>query len=251
MIARCGVLLLLFAVCSATFAQTPNVTGFADHRGTSLPDVRLQDEHGVDVRMSSFSQRPYFLAFAYHTCPQVCGLVLGNFSEALRKVDGQAGSDFDVVVVSIDPSDTTERIAIAKRKYVERYGGDARGWHFLRGDTAQVHELANAAGFDYVFDPIQRVFSHPAGILFVDRGGVVGGHLESTTFTPTDLQRLRNGNGDGASSLWNSVCGAFGFSGGARSASVMTALRVVAGSLFGLSLFAIVFVLQRHRRAHR
>ena len=178
MIARILALLVLGIAAPVLHAQNGSAVGFTDHRGENIPDVGLVDEHGAAVTMSAFKRQAYFLAFAYHTCPQLCGLVLSSFTESLRQVDGRVGSDFDVVVVSIDPADTPSSDAVAKQRYVARYGGDGHGWHFLTGDEQSIHAFAHAAGFDYLYDPMQKTFVHPAGVFFVRAGGVIGGHVE-------------------------------------------------------------------------
>ena len=98
-----------------------------------LPSVHFTDENGADVLLSQFFGRPFFLAFAYHSCPQLCGLVLGEFANALRGVSGHVGMDFDVIVISIDPADTPQSRVAAKQRYVARYGGDGNGLAFPHG----------------------------------------------------------------------------------------------------------------------
>jgi protein SCO1/2 len=250
MIARIAIVALVMLCGVSARAQDANLTGFANHRGTTLPDVRFTDETQTRVAMSAYFGKPFFLAFAYHSCPQLCGLVLSGFAEGLRGLPEKTGRDFDVVVVSIDPSDTPERSAAAKQRYVGRYGGDGSGWHFLTGDAASIHLLAGAAGFNFLYDPIQKTFVHPAGVFFVKRHGVVGGHLEQTTFSPGDLQKLIDGAGGDASSPWNRLCGAFGFVGGARTPWVMTALRF--GAVVVVVVLAVVaLVTVRRRRIRR
>ncbi|HEX3894690.1 MAG TPA: SCO family protein [Rudaea sp.] len=230
MIARTLIFLIVLIGFSA-HAQDQALTGFADRRGEILPDEQFEDETGARIAISSYFGKPFFLAFAYHSCPQLCGLVLSAFTEGLRGLPELVGNDFDVVVVSIDPSDTSERSAAAKQRYVARYGGGGSGWHFLTGNADSIHALANAAGFNFLYDPIQKTFVHPAGVFFVKRHGIVGGHIEQTTFSSDDLQKLVVGGDGDASSPWNRLCGALRFGGGARTPGVMAALR-----------FGIVFV---------
>ena len=59
------------------------------------------------------------------------------------------GKDFNVVTVSIDP---TERPVLAEAKqelYTGMYErpGAAQGWHFLTGEEPQIKALADAVGF--------------------------------------------------------------------------------------------------------
>ena len=204
---------LLFVATSA-IASDGDVAGFDDRRGAVLPDVSFLDDDGAAVHLSQFFGKPFYLAFAYHTCPQLCGLVLGRFASALRDVPGRSGETFDVVVVSIDPHDSPQRSRDAKQRYTARYGsGD--GWHFLTGNDADIHALAQAAGFRYLFDPMRNTFVHPAGVFYIDRGGIVQGHVEGTDFTAASLAAAR----DAPSSPWSRLCGALGVGNGVHSAS--------------------------------
>ena len=121
------------------------------------------------------------------------------------------------------------------------------GWHFLTGDSASIRAAADAAGFNFVFDPIQKQFVHPAGVLFVRPGGIVAGHVEETKFSPADLQALIAGGGDAASSPWNRLCGAFGFGGGSRTPVAMTVLRIGAATAAFALLFTVIVLVRRRR----
>ena len=216
-----AILILMFA--AAVFAAEDDVAGFDDRRGASLPDVAFVDDSGTSTRMSTYFERPFYLAFAYHTCPQLCGLVLGRFATALRDVPGRIGDAFDVVVVSIDPNDNPQRSQEARHRYATLYGSDGRGWHFLTGSEQAIRTLAQAAGFRFVFDPIRGTFVHPAGVFYIDRGGVVRGHVEGADFSGAQLMAARDA--DAAPSAWNRLCGALGIGDGVHSASVIATLR--------------------------
>lgn len=218
------VALLLALMATNASAAGGEVAGFDDRRGAMLPDAGFVDDDGAAVHLSQYFGKPFYLAFAYHTCPQLCGLVLGQFAAALRDVPGRAGETFDVVVVSIDPNDTPERSREAKRRYAARYGSQGEGWHFLTGGENEIRALTQTAGFRYLFDPIRKTFVHPAGVFYIDRGGVVRGHVEGTDFTSSALAAAR----DTPPSTWNRLCGALGVGNGVHSATVFATLQISA-----------------------
>jgi protein SCO1/2 len=234
--------LLVSATFVPALASDGDVAGFDDRIGVVLPNVAFVDDDGTVVHTAQFFDKPMYLAFAFHTCPQICGLVLGRLATALRDVPGRAGDAFDVVVVSIDPNDTPQRSRDAKRHYVERYGGNGNGWHFLTGNETEIRAFTHAAGFRYLFDPIRQTFVHPAGVLYVDRGGIVRGHVEGTDFSPASLAAARASQ----SSTWDRLCGALGFGEGVHSAAVIATLRVCVA----VTLTAIVgFIVWRVRKS--
>ncbi len=237
-------LLVLLIVAAPTLAADADVAGFDDRGGALLPDVAFVDDSGAPVHTSQFFDKPFYLAFAYHTCPQLCGLVLGRFAAALREVPGRAGDAFDVLVVSIDPNDTPQRSREARQRYAARYGSDGRGWHFLTGSSAAIRTFAQAAGFRFVFDPIRDTFVHPAGVFYIDRGGVVRGHVDGTDFSGAQLMVAHEA--DVMPSAWNRLCGALGIGNGAHSAAVIATLRAVV--IAALLTFA-AFVAWRVRKS--
>ena len=91
-----------------------------------------------------FGARPVVLALAYYECPMLCTQVLNGMTGALKTLSFDAGKDFDVVVVSIDPKDGFRLAADKKATYVEHYGrpATAGGWHFLTGTDASIKPLA-------------------------------------------------------------------------------------------------------------
>lgn len=222
MMRRFAIVGLLIAV--RAFAAPGDVAAFDDRDGASLADVSLLDENNAPMQTSSLFAKPFYLAFAYHRCPQLCGLVLGQLATALRDVPPRVGDAFDVVVVSIDPAETPQRSREAKQRYVARYGGDGAGWHFLTGDENAIRTLTQSAGFRYVWDPINRTFVHPAGVMYIDRGGIIRGHVEGLDFSATQLQAIQSHHA--STSTFDRICGALGLGNGVRNGAVMTTLRI-------------------------
>ena len=61
------------------------------------------------------------LALVYYRCPLLCNQVLTGLTRSLKPLPLEAGVDFDVVTVSIDPEETPELAARKKAGYLERY----------------------------------------------------------------------------------------------------------------------------------
>ena len=123
----------------------------------SIPlDLEFRDEHGKPVRLAEyFGQKPVILSMVYYNCPMLCTQVLNGLESSLKLIPMDIGKQFNVVTVSIDP---TERPVLAEAKqalYTGLYGRPdaAQGWHFLTGDEQQIRQLANALGFRYAYDP--------------------------------------------------------------------------------------------------
>ena len=58
-------------------------------------------------------QRPVILSLNYFTCPNLCPLTVQDLASALGDVPFELGSQYSVLTVSIDPTDTP---ALAQEK---------------------------------------------------------------------------------------------------------------------------------------
>ena len=166
--------------------------GIDQRIGQQLPlDLTFKDELGRDVRLGEFfNGRPVVLALAYYDCPMLCTQVLNGMTGALKTLSFDAGKDFEVVVVSIDPKDNFRLAANKKASYVEHYGrpATAAGWHFLTGAESSIKPLADALGFRYVYDANIKQYAHGAAMYVATPAGVVSRYLLGIDFAPRDLR---------------------------------------------------------------
>jgi protein SCO1/2 len=171
----------------------PRDVGFDPHPGARVPrDVALVDEGGKAVRLGDYldGRKPVIVVLAYYECPMLCTLVLNGLVTSLREGGLTPGTDFEVVVASIDPADTPARAAAKKATYVAHYGrpGAEAGMHFLTGGAGDVARLANAIGFKYEYDPVGKQFAHAAGIALLTGEGIISHYFYGVDFPPRDLR---------------------------------------------------------------
>ncbi len=158
-------------------------------------DAAFRDEAGSTVKLGDyFGKRPVVLALVYYSCPMLCSEEMNGLVSALEMVKFRPGKDFDIVAVSIDPSETPELAAKKKAMYVKRYGHPetAAGWHFLTGQQPQINELAKAVGFGYARVPGPdghlSQFAHASGIQIVTPEGKLAQYYMGVEYSPKDLQ---------------------------------------------------------------
>ena len=205
--AACALAALL---CSVTPAQAqyaagpqrPNVVsqkpeilskvGIDQKIGQQIPlDLTFKNEVGREVKLSEFfNGKPVVLALAYYECPMLCTQVLNGMTGALKTLSFNAGKEFEVVVVSIDPRDNFRLAANKKASYLEHYGRPetAAGWHFLTGAESSIAPLAEAIGFRYTYDANIKQYAHGAAIYVATPKGVVSRYLIGIDFAPRDLR---------------------------------------------------------------
>jgi len=173
-----------------------NKVGIAQNLNQQLPlSLTFIDDHGQQVQLASyFGKRPAILALVYYQCPMLCSEELNGLTGALQMVNFVPGKDFDVIVVSIDPSEGTDLAAAKKRSYVKRYGHpeSANGWHFMTGTQPNIDALAKAVGFGYVKIPGPDgkldQFAHASSIQIVTPEGRLAQYYMGVEYSPKDLR---------------------------------------------------------------
>jgi protein SCO1/2 len=153
-------------------------------------DLAFVDESGKQVRLRQyFGSKPVVMVLGYYECPMLCTLVLNGFMQGAEDMKWSIGREFDVVSISISPSETPALASAKQRAYVRRYGraGSAQGWHFLTGNETQIRQLAEEVGFRYAYDPASKQYAHPSGIIILTPDGRVSSYLFGVTFPARDL----------------------------------------------------------------
>lgn len=154
-------------------------------------DLSFTDERGAPVQLHQYLRgKPIILNFVYYKCRDLCPLLLDGIVRTLRSVSFDIGDEFDVLTVSIDPSDTAALAAAQKKDFIGRYGraGSERGWHFLTGEEATIRILAEAVGFHYSFDSKTGEFAHAAGIVLLTPAGKTSRYFYGIEFSPRDVR---------------------------------------------------------------
>jgi protein SCO1/2 len=178
--------------------QLPQVlqkVGVSQHLNHQLPlDAAFVDESGKAVKLGEyFGKKPAILALVYYTCPMLCSEELNGLTSSLEMVKLTPGKDFDVVVVSIDPSDSPEQATKSKALYVKRYGRPETvgGWHFLTGQRPAIDAVTNAVGFGYVRVPGPdgklTQFAHASSIEIVTPEGKLAQYYLGVEYSPKDM----------------------------------------------------------------
>ena len=178
--------------------QPPSIlkgVGIEQHLNTQLPlNLIFTDDTGKQVALASyFGKKPAILALVYYQCPMLCSEELNGLTSALEMVRYTPGKDFNIIVVSIDPSEGTDLAAAKKRTYLKRYGQPqtANGWHFLTGTQPNIDALTKAVGFGYVKIPGPdgklTQFAHASAIQIVTPEGKLAQYYMGVEYSPKDL----------------------------------------------------------------
>jgi len=178
--------------------QLPQVlqkVGVSQHLNQQLPmDAAFVDETGKPVVLGEyFGKKPAILTLVYYNCPMLCSEELDGLTGALEMVKLTPGKEFDVVVISIDPSETPALAATNKALYMKRYGRPetASGWHFLTGQRPAIDAVTNAVGFGYVRVPGPdgklTQFAHASSIEIATPQGKLAQYYLGVEYSPKDM----------------------------------------------------------------
>ena len=181
-----------------TGSELPRVlqqVGVTQHLNQQLPlDASFVDDTGKTIRLGDyFGKHPAILSMVYYNCPMLCSEELDGLTSALEMVRLTPGKDFEVVIISIDPTETPEQAAKKKQFYLKRYGHPetAAGWHFLTGQKPAIDAVTQAVGFGYVRvpGPDGRLtqYAHASSIELVTTDGKLAQYYLGVEYSPKDV----------------------------------------------------------------
>lgn len=220
-------------------AQVPPVErlGFSPPAGAHLPlDAAFVDETGGRVTLGDYLDRlPAIVVPAYFGCSNLCSVVARGVAASLAAGGLVAGRDVEVVVVSIDPRETSADALARKRDTI---GANTRGWHFLVGDEASVARVVRALGYRYAWDDDERQYAHAAGIALAAPGGALIGVLYGVAYPPAALRSALRGAAVRAPATEWLLCFHYDPATGRYTLAALTAARLAAlAALAGLTAF--------------
>ena len=164
-----------------------------EHLDDTLPlDLVFTDEDGEQIRLGDIidGERPTILQIGYFKCPMLCNLVLNEAMDGLSGVeDLSAGTDFDLVALSINPNEGHELARVKKEGYLLEYArpGASRGFHFLTGSAENTKALADAVGFQYRLQD-DGEYAHAAALFVITPDGRISRYLYGVRYEPATLR---------------------------------------------------------------
>jgi protein SCO1 len=248
-------LALLAAPCPAQTGQGPGIlqkVGFDQNLNASLPlDAPLRDESGRAVKLGDyFGKRPVIVTLVYYECPLLCTQELNGLLRTLRTLSYTPGNEFEIVTLSISPTESPELAAKKKTHYLRSYNhpGAERGWHFLTGDESSISRIAQSAGFRYSYNPKTKLYAHAAGLLVATPQGRISRYFFGLSYPARDLRfsLIEAGAGKIGSAIDKILllCYEFDPSSGRYTFAIMSVLRVCGVATFA-SLATFIFLMVR------
>ena len=147
-----AVVTLLAAGSYRLFApdEAPRQRGERPKQSDRLSNLRLQDQHGEDVRFYDdlVRDRTVLVNLMFSGCGDVCPANSAALARLHDLLGSRMGRDIFILSLSIDPyGDTPDRL----HQYWRAFGARP-GWHFLTGEPGVVERLRRDLGL-YDLDP--------------------------------------------------------------------------------------------------
>ncbi len=210
-------------------------------------------ENGYPVPLKTFfsSGKPVILNLVYYKCPMLCNLVLNAQVQALKEVAWTAGQDFEIVTISIDPTEGFDLAQKKRGQYLEQYGRPSASWHFLVDKDNHAKQLAEAIGFHYRYDERIEQYAHAAAIMVLTPEGKLARYLYGVKFKPRDvrLALTEAAEGKGKFSIEKLLLFCYHYDPQARSYTLFATNIMRGGGI--LTVFIMAFVLVRLFRRER
>lgn len=169
--------------------QVPTGLQFRDHRGMQVSLGKVLE-----------SDKPVILTLNYSDCPGLCIAQLNGLLKGINEVSSlQLGTDFHLVSVSIDPSESTTRAAATQARYSQDLFDqhDPKAWQFWTGSKEAIAELTDAVGFRYTYDSKHKQYNHPTAAIFISPSGKITRYLYELGFNGNTFKMAAVEAGEG------------------------------------------------------
>lgn len=162
----------------------PGEVGVDEKLGNQVPvDVELHNEDNQTITFGSLLQphRPTILWLGYFECPMLCDKMSAGMVKALKNIRLDAGSEFAVIQLSINPNEVPADAKRKKETYIEKLGrpGDAAGWNLLTANPEQIAKIADSVGYKFKKITVdgKTEYAHPAVLMVLSPEGKVMRYL--------------------------------------------------------------------------
>ncbi|WP_185970463.1 MULTISPECIES: SCO family protein [unclassified Mesorhizobium] len=149
------------------------------------PDFTLTSQDRARVSLSDFRGKVIAIAFIYTYCTDVCPMLTANMASVQEKLGFAFGSKIDFVSITVDPERDTPDVL---KEYAQNFGADLKGWSFLTGDPAVVHEVGRKYGV-IANKAANGDVDHTLLTSLVDRNGILRVQYLGVRF---DLEEFRD-----------------------------------------------------------
>ncbi len=166
-----------------------------EHVGQTLPmELTFTNAEGKTVRLGDYFKngKPAIIALVYYKCPVACQVVMQRMAETINDLDYTVGKDYNALLFSFDPTETTKDARQAKIGFVSGYSKEVTpeveaGWEFHTCQEESARQLADTLGFR--FHKLNTgAYSHPVALFIVTPEGKISRYLYGFSYPAADVK---------------------------------------------------------------
>jgi protein SCO1 len=186
--------LILCLISFESFSQTSLFdqqmqVGFDEKQGQfAALDIKLINENADTVLLRDIIDKPTILNLVYFRCPGTCSPLMWGISKFIDEVDLELGTDYEVITISFDYTETIDLGIQKKANYVNtmKKKDSAKYWQFFVSDSINIAKLTQSVGFNYKY--INNQFIHPTGLIALSSDGKITRYLRGIEFLPFEIK---------------------------------------------------------------
>ena len=149
------------------------------------PAFTLTTQDGARVSLHDLRGKVVALTFIYAKCADTCPLLTAKMAGLQTRLGTDFGPRVFFASITVDPERDTPDVL---KHYAHGHGADLRGWAFLTGAPAEIHEVAKRYGVYYKKSARGDV-DHTFLTSLVDSRGMLRVQYLGVRFDPDEMLR--------------------------------------------------------------
>ena len=149
------------------------------------PAFSLTTQDGARVSLHDLRGKVVALTFIYAKCADTCPLLTAKMAGLQTRLGTDFGPRVFFASITVDPERDTPDVL---KHYAHGHGADLRGWAFLTGAPAEIHEVAKRYGVYYKKSARGDV-DHTFLTSLVDSRGMLRVQYLGVRFDPDEMLR--------------------------------------------------------------
>ncbi|MGH7907073.1 MAG: SCO family protein [Candidatus Binataceae bacterium] len=139
----------------------------AASKNECLPAVKLVDQHGKIIDLTSLKGKPVLVDFIYTSCKSICPVLTAKFRFVAKLLGPQLGPDVTMLSFTIDPEHDNPPTLL---NYAKSEGAKFPGWHFLWGPPPTLYKVLDLYNIHPVHQPDGSIGHVAMGFLLGPNG---------------------------------------------------------------------------------
>lgn len=182
-------LLILILIPESCTTELNNFGGYHDPRyfenigiiKNPLGKNIMQNINDEEINVLFENDLPKIFIIGYYRCPQMCNSFRDSLFPVLANSDLYIGTDYEIIMTSINPNESVEEAILDGDKYFEIFFDNSNNRKFLNftvNNPETVNTIVEDFGFQYRYDEETDDYYHPTIAYLLLSDGTVSSIIE-------------------------------------------------------------------------